>query len=348
MIVSNIDPIIPRNQDNSIDWLGVRQMAREQNDWYGTWTSQAISDEQRLINLWYMYACLTGLGYAFYAKSAICSIAWFASGYNPGVWQSRVFVQAYTEFQGSTPHYDTSDPPIILWYEGSVQYLPYNSLNESFQGNGIPTGWAYVPPVTNIKASGSPGYGIIQWTPYTGIKGAVTQTGLEWGEDWAPWWPGNGTLQMYALDWQRRQSMDPNYQWSDIVKWNVTNHESDPYGRVLTTLLWDDFMTDACLDDPNTDPDWKTTDEKKFDFLCYQWLSHYIGAGGRQLEEGKPLRHQIYNDYIKDAFTTWDQNGGADFLDAPPAIGVWMDPWHRTIIMASQRRKKNRVRTILR
>ena len=320
-------------------------MAREQNDWYGTWQNYNGPDNQRIINLWYMYACLTGLGYAYYAKCAICSIAWFASGYNPGIW-GFVSVKSPYPFDGSSPHFPNPlDPSQIDYYYGTSGYLPTNA--DTLQGSGIINGWYLTKSIIDPYDIGSPGYGIIQWTPYTGIRDAVVQTGLEWGEDWAPWWPGNGTLQMYALDWQRRQSMDPNYHWIDMVKWNVTNSEVDHTGRVLTTLLWDDFLNDACLDDPNTDPVWSTTDEKKFDFLCYQWLSHYIGAGGDQLDHSLNERHDVYYSYIKDAFTTWDQNGGADFLDAPPAIGVWMDPWHRTIIMGSQRRKKKRVRTIL-
>ena len=352
MINTYVDPVIPRNQDNSIDWLGVKALAIDQANWYGHWTSIPISANQQIINLWYIYACLKAMNYSHYAAAAITSVCWFASGLNPGIWGTGR-VRSNDPFSGGQAvHQDPQDPDSpILYYEGYAAMYPDNA--DTLQGTqaAATSSWSWVvPAVINPVILSQPSYGIVQWTPYRAIKIPLTEAGRALGEDWAPWWPGNGTLQMYTLEWQRQRCMNPDvpqggHDWEFDGNWMDTTSEADPTGRVIRTLTWDTWRDDGIFEDP---PAWVETDLNRFEYSCYQWLAHYIHAGGDQLDEKKSARNQAYNDFINPAFNAWDEDGGATWLEAPPGDGVWMDPYHTYMIMLmTGRRRIKRVSTIV-
>ena len=343
--VSPPSPTIPRDENNAIDWLKVKR--QHPGDWYGTTGWPTILEEYRIWNLWPMYAVLTAMGYGYYAKCAITSICWFASGLDGGIWGSGSLIYHGETAPDSTWNPVPNQPDTWTKYYRTIPTNNYTS-DDVRLGNGDyewPT-WPTLPEGSSWGTT--PAYGIVQWTPYTNIKDMVTADGATRSEDWSHYWAQNTSLQMLMLNWQRQNyhTLGQLGQWMD--NWFSPADITTNYRCV--NMTWDDFYDDSDLswefDLPETN-ELVTTDLGKFDLQCYTWLGHYINAGSAQLDNDLANRHSVYNNYIKDAFTTWDNNGGAGLLDVPFPYGTYLDDVHMLLWPLLEGRKRKNVRTIL-
>ena len=350
---------------NDIDWLYVKQVAKEHGDWYGN-RRYSLSEEKRLVNLWYLYAWFKWSGYTFHAAAGAASVMWYASGYNGAIWGTGRYDTLTEPDEWYLDHgwnvrwvqpENQELPPYPVWYKYCHAY-PDNYLTLQGSPSAATDNWhtlnwltpETLPPDAYIASC--PSYGISQWTPAIATIMRIMQyadsyfVGLH-GENWTRWWPDNTSLQLFGMTWQNYESDNtlPQNQYGSSY------HAEWVYNQIVTgysiPMTWTEYKEGASAEGYDLDLD-------KFHHSAFNWLSHYIQAStSAQMERDLIARETVYIDYIKPAFEAWDEDGGAGLEDipAPPGSfftpGTWNDPINSIYSIAVMGRKKKDVRTIL-
>lgn len=336
---NNYPPIPADPQTQDIDWLGVKQFAQQQGDWFARGAS-VMPDNQRLINLFYIYAWMKYSGYAPIAMRALASMMWYESGYDGSQWGSGR-VRSDTPYQGFEPVYapdHQGDPDYILYYSGLKKI--YASNWETLPASAPPI---FVitdaSSMTNPTIMTYPSYGLVQWTPYTALRGHSDAYGQEVGENWINAYLNDSSLQCFILDWEesKADATPPEQQYGSgyMGEWVDTRGVGE-YPDIVQ-CKWIEWKNDSYLSDiPGTYDD-------LFLNSCHQFIVHYVHGNPTERDAD---RLTVLHQYIDNAFTTWDNDGGAGLFDMPAPMNTLLDPWHMALYPLIKRRKKH-VRTIL-
>lgn len=336
------NPVIPLDPiTGEIDWLGVKQLALQQGDWYARGAS-VMPVNQRLVNMFYVYAWMKYSGYSSIASRALASAMWFECGFDGSQWGTGR-VRSDTPYQGFDPVYfpgHEDDPEFIAFYQGLTKIVANN-------WSTLPESWPisfYIPiasQLTNPQILTYPSYGLVQWTPYGILWEHSDVYGQSIGEDWSHIWLNNSSLQCFILDWEQSiADATPTSQQAGsgyYGEWINNRHvgESD-----IVFCTWQEWKDDSYLSEVIG------TLDDLFLNSCHQFYVHYVHATPEQSTQADTSRLDILHLYIDNAFNAWDNDGGSGLFDMPEPPGSLLDPWHMSLYPLIGRRKK-RVRTVL-
>lgn len=339
-------PVIPTDPDTGdIDWLGVKQLAMRQHDWYARGAS-VMPVNQRLVNMWYIYCWMKYSGYAPIAMRALASIMWFECGFDGSQWGTgRVRSDTAYEDIIDNPIYEEgheSDPDYIIGYYGLTKIVASNwaTLPDSWPINlSIPI----ASQLTNPVIMTYPSYGLVQWTPYGILWAHSDLYGDSLGEDWSRLWLNNSTLQCFTLDWEESiADATPTGQQTGATYYGEWINDRHAGEADIVECTWQEWKDDSYLSEV-TGPD-----DDLFLNSCHQFIVHYIHGTPAQATNADTERLTVLHQYIDNAFTIWDNNGGGGLLDLPEPPGTIGDPWHLTFYaILGKWRKRQNVRTIL-
>lgn len=337
----NNSPEIPRDPiTDEIDWLGVKQMALRQGDWYARGAS-IVPDNQRLVNLYYIYAWFKYSGYAPISSRAVASMMWYESGYDGSQWGSgRVASDTpYGNFQAQYVDGHQGDPDYFLYYAGFTKIYASNwqTLPESAPPNFTIVG---ADLMTNPTILTFPSYGLVQWTPYTALRGHSTDYGNEVGENWFNAYLNDSSLQCFILDWEQKQAdaTPPDRQYGENYKGEWVDRRGVGDYPDIVEVTWANWKNDSYLSDV------QGTADDLFLNSCHQFIVHYVHGNPYERDTD---RLTVLHQYIDNAFTIWDNNGGAGLMDMPPPMNTHLDPWHMSLYTLMSGRRKKNVRTVL-
>jgi len=335
-------PPIPTDPDTGvIDWLGVKQLAIHQHDWYARGAS-VMPVNQRLVNMWYIYCWMKYSGYGPIAMRALASMMWYESGYDGSQWGTGLVRSDTAYRQINDPIYERDhegDPDYIIGYKGYTKIVASN--------------WTALPDapiVWNIPIAGNltnpvimtyPSYGLVQWTPYTVLRGHSDAYGQQVGENWINAYLNNSTLQCFILDWEQSiADVTPPEGQSSLTymgEW-VDRRGVGDYPDIVE-CTWQEWKDDSYLSEITG------TADDLFLNSCHQFIVHYVHGNPYERDTE---RLTVLHQYIDNAFTIWDNNGGGGLLDLPEPPGTIGDPWHLALYaILGKRRNKCNVRTIL-
>jgi hypothetical protein len=352
--IIDVDPDIPMDPvTGDPDWLGVRDLALQSNDWYGHPLNHASDDpahNYRFINWYYIYAFLVHFGYSYYAIATILTVTWYESACNGAPWGSCM---CWWDWEVEAMR---ADPQVIYppasrrVYPADYLTLPdsgrgaaMNDYNTTWLSGGSPVIYAPTPAISQYEAQHGPSYGIFQATPWQMCRMSVGVA----DQSWLRWWPSNTTLQFLGFEAQRKLAMETSDSGQHALSYEgewINDRKIDE-GSPWLYCTWDDWATDAHIDpETETEPDFQG-DLGSFRKACFQFLNHFNHAGsGVALWRDDERRVTVYNQYVKPALAAWE--GRSNLLQVPLPEHVDNDLLHiilYTIMKGGQKRGVSRV-----
>lgn len=346
---NNNNPPLPGSPETGVlNWILVKEIAKNIGDWYARGAS-VIPLNQRIINMYFFYCWLKYSGYAHYAARALAAAVWLESGFDGSQWGTgRVRSDTpYGNFEGHVDpaHPDPDDPQHFDYYFGFQKI--YASNWETLPASAPPNLVIFeADQMTNPTIMSLPSYGLVQWTPYTAVRGHSDAYGQEVGENWFNAYLNNSSLQCFILDWEQSiaDSTPTGQQYGSgyMGEWINDRHTGE---QDIVTLTWQQWKDDSYLEGV------PLLDDMKFLNSMHQFYVHYVHATPEDANDPQKdaARLVAKHMYIDNAFSAWDNAGGGDIFDMPEPIGTLLDPWHTSLypLLAKFKRRAKSVRTIL-